>query len=67
MERKHPVRDDRLPVGVPKARRWLAREGADGTKALRQAMLHHQVMFQEMIGRPASTTDEAPAARREMA
>lgn len=67
MERGHPVREDRLPGAVLKARRWLARERSQGTEALRQAMLQYESLFTKMLGRRAPVPDEAPAGRREMA
>jgi hypothetical protein len=66
MERGHPVRDDALPAGLRKARRWLALEGSDGTEALRQAMLHYRTVLNQMVGPRSRVRDDADG-RREMA
>jgi hypothetical protein len=65
LERGHPVQAGRLPRRIQDARGWLAREGKDGTEALRQAMLNYQLVFNRMIGsrRPEKATEN----RREMA
>jgi hypothetical protein len=65
VERGHPVERDRLPSRVRDARRWLELEGKDGTEALRQAMLHYEIVFNRMIGR--GTREMASENRREMA
>jgi hypothetical protein len=65
LERGHPFQSGRLPRRIQDARRWLAREGKDGTEALRQAMLQYQIVFKRVIGgRPQENATES---RREMA
>lgn len=67
LERGHPVQGGRLPARIKEARQWLAREGKDGTEALRQAMLQYQVVFNRMIeGRPREK-EQATENHREMA
>jgi hypothetical protein len=65
VERGHPVAGDRLPGRIEDARRWLELEGKEGTEALRQAMLHYEIVFNRMIGGRAR--DKATEKRREMA
>jgi hypothetical protein len=65
LERGHPVQGGRLPGRIQNARQWLAREGKDGTEALRQAMLHYQIVFNRMIG--GRLREKAIENRREMA
>lgn len=65
-ERGHPLRDEQLPTGLRRARGWVAREGKDGTEALRRAMVQYRAEFSDLVGRPAPAQDEA-AGRREMA
>lgn len=49
--RGHPTASDRLPESMHEARRWIAREGNDGTEALRQAMMLYRRAFEQVIGR----------------
>jgi hypothetical protein len=67
MERGHPVQRGRLPRRIQEARDWLAREGKDGTEALRQAMLQYQVVFNRMIGGRPREKERATEDHREMA
>jgi hypothetical protein len=64
--RGHPTASNRLPGPMHEAQGWIAREGNDGTEALRQAMLHYRLAFEQVIGR---RPDEEPAlaGRRTMA
>jgi hypothetical protein len=65
LERGHPVQGGRLPSRIQDARDWLAREGKDGTEALRQAMLNYQMVFNRMIG--ARPPEKETENKREMA
>jgi hypothetical protein len=65
IERGQPVERDRLPARIRDARRWLELEGKDGTEALRQAMLHYEIVFNRMTG--GRTREKATEKRREMA
>ena len=67
LERGHPVRSSRLPGRIQEARRWLAREGKDGTEALRQAMLNYEVVFNRMIGGRPREKEPATESHRELA
>jgi hypothetical protein len=67
LERGHPVQGGRLPGRIQAARRWLAREGKDGTEALRQAMLNYQVVFNRMIGGSPREKEQVTENHREMA
>ncbi|TMC47357.1 MAG: hypothetical protein E6J20_19870 [Chloroflexi bacterium] len=67
LERGHPVQGGRLPGRVQEARQWLAREGKDGTEALRQAMLQYKEVFNRMIGGRPSEKEQAAENDREMA
>jgi hypothetical protein len=64
-ERGHPVESNRLPGRMKDARRWLELKGKNGTEALRQAMLHYQIVFNRMIG--GRERNEVTESRREMA
>jgi hypothetical protein len=64
-ERGHSIRGDRLPHRIRDARGWLSRESADGTEALRQAMICYRAQFERTIGkRPRAA---AATGRRELA
>jgi hypothetical protein len=66
-ERGRPVNDDQLPKPIRDARQCLAREGANGTEALRQAMIHYRLIFTRSIGRRPPELDRQDVRRREMA
>jgi hypothetical protein len=49
--RGQPTGRAHLPESMHEARRWAAREKHEGTEALRQAMLHYRLVFEQIIGR----------------
>jgi len=50
-ERAHPLRDEKLPAGMRKARRLAAgREGKGGTEGMRLAMLEYRRVMEEYAG-----------------
>jgi hypothetical protein len=66
-ERGRPVRHDQFPEPIREARRWMSREGTNGTEALRQAMLHYRSIFTRSIGRRPPEPDPQEVRGREMA
>lgn len=67
-EREHPLRDDKLPMGMQKARRLAnGREGRGGTEGMRQALLQYRNVIEEYAGPTDDRDDTARGDRREVA
>jgi hypothetical protein len=66
-EQEHPLRDDRLPSGMQKARKLATgREGKGGTEGMRLAMLQYRQVIEEYAG-PAEKPDVARGDKRQIA
>jgi len=66
-ERGRPVQHDDFPKPIREARHWVAREGSNGTEALRQAMLNYRSIFTQSIGSRPPEPDRQDIRRRELA
>ena len=67
-ERAHPLRDDRLPARMQKARRLASgREGKGGTEGMRLAMLEYRQVIEEYAGptEERDTTPDTPVRERD--
>jgi hypothetical protein len=67
-ERAHPLRDEKLPAGMQKARRLATgQEGKGGTEGMRLAMLEYRRVMEEYAGpvaeRGARETTREPRER----
>src|SRR4029077_13973990 len=69
-ERGHPLREDKVPAKMRKARREATgRDGDGGTEGMRQAILHYRAVIEE-YARPVDVRQTPPPQqtdRREIA